>query len=92
MELIAKISKGTKMDQIYIPKNRPGLSAGDYVIIKSLEVQKPAENPYLYNIKSIEPVKLEIVNEIFGIIDKSLDYANIIITGSFIEQPLITQI
>ena len=86
MELIAKISKGTKMDQIYIPKNRPGLSAGDYVIIKSLEVQKPAENPYLYNIKSIEPIKLEIVNEIFGIIDKSLDYANIIITGSFIEQ------
>ena len=58
MELIAKISKGSKMDQVYIPKNRIGFSAGSYVIIRPLEGKKTVEKPYLYNIKSIEPVKL----------------------------------
>ena len=84
MEIISKISKGTKMDQIYIPKNRQGFNTGSYVIIKPIETQKKLEKPYFYNIQQIEPIKLEIINEIFSIIN-SISPENIIITGSFIE-------
>ena len=74
------------MDQVYIPKNRGGFSIGSYVILKSLETKKFAEKPYFYNIKYIEPIKLDIVNEIMSIIDKiSNNYENIIITGSFLD-------
>jgi hypothetical protein len=33
MELIAKVSKGSKMDQAYIPKNRSGFSIFTIFII-----------------------------------------------------------
>lgn len=89
MEIIARISKGTKMNQIYIPKTKSGLNPGDYVIITPLDKrinQKSKEKPYFYNIKSIEPIKIIIINNIFSIIEKKIgDYENIIITGSFLE-------
>ncbi len=89
-EIISRISKGTKMDQVYLPKTRIGLEPGEYVVItplnKKLE-QLSYEKPFLYNIKEIEPIKLQIINEIFSIIEKhSKDYENIIITGSFLEK------
>jgi len=37
MAIVAKISRGSKMDQIYIPKNRAGFSTGQYVLISPLE-------------------------------------------------------
>ena len=87
MEIIAKISKGSKMDQVYIPKNRNGFGIGSYVLLKPLEIKKHVGKPFFYNIKDIEPVKLEIVNGIMNIIDKfSESYENIIITGSFLDQ------
>ena len=87
MEIIAKISKGSKMDQVYIPRNRSGFSTGSYVVLKPLETKKITEKPYLYNIKHIEPIKLQIINEVFETIDKNVnEYENIIITGSFIDK------
>ncbi len=87
MELISRISKGTKMDQVYIPKNRSGFSIGSYVVITSVETKKFAEKPYFYNIKDIEPIKLDIINKIMDIIDKTVSsYENIIITGSFLDK------
>ena len=86
MELIAKISKGSIMDQVYIPKSRIGFSIGDYVIIKPLMIKKFIEKPYLYNIKHLEPIKLDLINQIMGIIDTTVNYENIIITGSFLDQ------
>jgi len=86
MEIISRISKGSKMDQIYIPKNRSGFSIGSYVIIKSLEKKKITEKPYFYNIKYIEPIKLEIINKIINIFDKNCVYENIIFTGSFLDK------
>ena len=86
MEIIAKISKGTKMDQVYIPKNRVGFDIGNYVVIKPLQSKKKVETPYFYNIKYIEPLKLNIINEISSIINKTINSSeNIIITGSFLE-------
>ncbi len=86
MEIIAKISRGSKMDQVYIPKNRSGFSVGSYVILKPIEIEKPVEKPFFYNIKEIEPIKLELIKQIMKIIDSCIEnYENIIITGSFLE-------
>lgn len=85
MELIAKISKGTKMDQIYIPKNRPSLSIGEYVKITPVQPQKE-ESYFIYHLKNIPPLKIELVKRIFKIINSIIAPSNIIITGSFLEK------
>ncbi|MBI4918830.1 hypothetical protein HY837_02795 [archaeon] len=87
VELIAKISKGSKMDQIYIPKNRSGLQVGNYVVIKPLLKEIPKKTLYFYNAENIEPIKINIINQVFLIIENNIEfYDNIIITGSFLEK------
>jgi hypothetical protein len=93
MEIVSKISKGSKMDQIYIPKIRNGFSAGSYVIIRPLEtseIEKKLKTEktkyYFYNIKSLEPIKLEIIKKIMEIINFKILCENIIITGSFLKK------
>ncbi|PIN77029.1 hypothetical protein COV15_03335 [Candidatus Woesearchaeota archaeon CG10_big_fil_rev_8_21_14_0_10_34_12] len=89
-QIISKVSRGTKMDQIYIPKNRIGLGIGEYVIILPLEKEitkskKIQFKPYFHDLKDIEPIKLKIIQEIFSIIEQ-IKPDNIIITGSFLEK------
>ncbi len=89
MELISKISKGSRMDQVYIPKNREGFSIGSYVILKPLEIKKKKtdEKLYFYNTKEIEPIKLGIIEDLMASIEIAIhSYENIIITGSFLER------
>ncbi len=89
MELIAKISKGSLMDQIYLPKNRQALETGTFVIVKSIEESqqiKKQDNLKFYNIKNIEPVKIEIIDKITALIKKEMEFENIIITGSFLNK------
>nr|QBM01351.1 hypothetical protein [uncultured archaeon] len=89
MEIIGRISKGSRMDQIYLPKNRAGFGAGEYVVISPLERQtggKEALRPYFYNVKELEPIKSRIIENIFSLIGKKTDSENIIITGSFLEK------
>lgn len=86
MEMISKVSKGSAMDQIYIPKRRAILPVGSYVLIKPLEAEETAFEPVFYNIKSLEPIKITIIKEIFKITDKHTKADNIIITGSFLEK------
>ncbi|MFH1592446.1 MAG: hypothetical protein ABIB47_03715 [Candidatus Woesearchaeota archaeon] len=87
MEIIGKVSKGSRMDQIYIPRNRIGLDIGSYAVVRPLEVKRFDEKPYFYNIKFIEPLKLGIVGEIMGAINRMVeDYENIIVTGSFLDK------
>lgn len=77
------------MDQIYIPKNHPGFHAGNYVAIRPLinEHIRKVEKPVFYHIDSLSPVKLQIIYDIFSIIEKNnYDVENIIITGSFLDQ------
>ena len=85
VELIGKVSKGSKMDQIYIPKNRESIPVGSYVVVKLLTTEKQEIKPYFYNV-SIEPIKVEIIKNIMQIIDKNTSNENIIITGSFLEK------
>jgi len=91
MEIMGKISKGSKMDQIYLPKNRTGFFVGNYVIIKPFEegekTAKPARKLYFYGVKKLESVKLGIIHETLDIIDRHLSsYENIFITGSFLDE------
>lgn len=87
MELVSRVSKGSRMDQVYIPKRRNGFGIGTYVVLKPLETRKPVEKPYLYNIEIIEPIKIELAKEMISTIDNLVhDYENIIITGSFLDK------
>jgi hypothetical protein len=93
-EIIGKISKGSKMDQIYIPKNRIGFSAGEYVLILPIkgrleeDREKGKQKPKLnfYGIRKIEPLKMRIIESIIETINKKVNLENIIITGSFLEE------
>jgi hypothetical protein len=87
MELISRISKGTMMDQVYIPKQRYGFAVGEYVVIKSLDSEKELDKPFFYGVSYLEPVKLRIIQEIFHIVDNNIENCdNIIISGSFLEK------
>ena len=86
MEIIGKISKGSKMDQIYIPKNRAGFNNGEYVLISPFRgrIEKQFK-PHFYNLNNLEPIKIKVIEDIFSLINKKTDVENIIITGSFLE-------
>jgi len=87
VELISRISKGTRMDQIYIPKIRIDFTVGSYVVIRPLETIAEFEiKPFFYNIKYLEPIKTKIIKEIFKNLSEMIKCDNIIITGSFLEQ------
>ncbi len=90
MEIIGRISKGSKMDQIYIPRNRDGFHSGQFVLITPLEGKKEEKisrrKPIFYNVKDIEPIKLRIIEEIFELIDLEIESKNVIITGSFLDK------
>ena len=91
-EIISRISKGSKMDQIYIPKNRIGLTSGSLVVIKPLIQEEHAKlqlrgKHFLYGVNKIESIKIEIINRVFSIIEKNTkEVKNIIIFGSFLEE------
>lgn len=86
VELISKVSKGTRMDQIYIPKNRPALPIGSYVVIKPVEIEKKEIKPVFYNLHSLEHIKIEIICSIIKTVDQYITNENIIITGSFLDK------
>ena len=81
--LTGKISKGTLMDQVYLPKERPmGFELGAPVVIKPLVEEEEIKFVY-YNIDRLESVKVIIMQKIFS----ELNFTdNIIITGSFLEK------
>lgn len=86
MELIGRVSKGSVMDQIYLPKQRPGMPVGSYVLIKPALQASLLQKPVLYGIRKIEPLKIEITKRIFALIEEKINCENIIITGSFVKQ------
>ena len=77
--LTGKISKGTLMDQIYIPKERPlGFEVGTSVVLKPLIEEEAEIKPVYYNIKNLESVKVTIIQKIFS----ELNFADNIMTSS----------
>ncbi len=86
MDIISKISRGSRMDQVYIPKKRIGLPVGAYVLVTPLKAKKEDIAPYFYNIKDLDPIKISLIKEIFETISKNAECENIIVTGSFLEK------
>jgi len=84
VELISKVSKGTVMDQIYIPKNRPALPIGSYVLIKP--IAKEQEIKLVFHNLHLEPIKIGIIQTIIRTLDQHTANENIIITGSFLDE------
>ena len=83
MVIVGKVSKGTLMDQIYIPKERPlGFELGAPVVIKPLAEEEEIK-PVYFNVSNLEPVKVMIIQKIFNEMS-SLD--NVIVTGSFLDR------
>ena len=79
--MIAKISKGSQMDQIYLPKQRqPGLMPGTFVRITVLSAAERTR-PYFRNCDRLEPWKIAIIDQVFRVVMAE----NVLITGSFIE-------
>ncbi|MBI4140420.1 hypothetical protein HY485_01140 [Candidatus Woesearchaeota archaeon] len=86
MEIVSKISRGTLMDQIYLPKKRAGFIVGSYVRVEPLQTTVVQEKLFFYNVEHLEPLKVSAIKEIFAIADKTINiYDNIIITGSFLD-------
>ena len=88
--VIGRISRGSKMDQIYLPKRRIGLIPGEYVVISPL-VNPLSEKELsiklnFYGLKKLEPVKVNLIEEIVKRIRNKVNVDNIIFTGSFLEK------
>ena len=79
MELIGRISKGSKMDQIYIPKNRIGFSAGEYVLILPIKgrLEEAGEKDKIIDNKSVVIGEVGLGGEIrsVGNIEKRIQEA-----------------
>lgn len=82
VKLISKISTGSKMDQIYLPKVRPpGFAVGDSVeIIPTAKENIPF---YTHHVNQLEPIKSIIKDEILSYFEHA---DNAFITGSFLEE------
>ncbi len=90
IKLIGRISRGSRMDQVYLSKNRLGLAVGEYVTVQPLEKEGQKNRrtkKYFYGINRLEPVKLEIAEKVFSLLERRIGrYENILITGSFLEK------
>ena len=87
MVMISRISKGTLMDQIYIPKLRaPGLEVGTTVLVEPA-LQKLAVKPKLhyYNLAHLEPIKVTILERIFEYFERLREVDNVMVAGSFLD-------
>ena len=85
--LVSKISRGSRMDQIYIPKERaPGLEAGTLVVIEPALpkiVEKP--KPHYYSVGHLEPIKVAVIEKIFEHFEHLGEVDNVLVAGSFLE-------
>jgi hypothetical protein len=92
MEMIGRVSRGSKMDQVYIPKNRAGLAIGNYVSIKPIDINISIEyaqsrKPVFYKLSNLEKIKVMIIGELLTLIlANTKNVNNIIITGSFLNK------
>lgn len=72
---------------MYISKNRSGFSVGSYVVLQQLEQKKIVQRPYFYNIDYLEPIKIEMIEKIFSLVDSMVEsYENCIVVGSCLER------
>lgn len=85
MEILSKVSKGSRMDQIYLPKQRHGLPVGTPVTVRPLEAARAAVAPVFYRVRHLEPVKVRIIEDLFAHVQHTVPADNVIVSGSVLE-------
>ncbi len=84
-KFIHKISKGSRFNQIYIPKEKSHkFKPGDIVEIKLLK--KSVELYYSKNVKKLTPFKKDLIKKVFNFLDKYPEVKQIFIFGSFLTK------
>jgi predicted nucleotidyltransferase len=85
-----KVSKGSKFNQIYIPKEMAEIvEVGDLVQIKLLEKYTEI---YYKNQKKLLEFKEYLVREMFSSLNRFKEIKNIFIVGSFLEEDIYNDI
>ncbi len=83
IKFVHKISKGSRFNQIYIPKDKDGeFEVGDLVEIKLLE--KSNKIYYSKNLKKVSEFKERLIKEIFGFLSGHKEIERIFLFGSFL--------
>ncbi len=84
--LVSKISKGSRMDQIYIPKERTsGLEVGTAVLIEPALPTRRKPKLCYYNVEYLEPIKVAMIEKIFEHLEQVGEADNVLVTGSLLE-------
>lgn len=81
-----KVSKGSRFNQIYIPKEMQGIfEAGDLVEVKLLEKkEKLYYSDNLKNLHKLSDFKENIIKQVFSLLEKFKEIKQIFIVGSFL--------
>ena len=83
MEFEHKVSKGSRFNQIYIPKEMESIfEVGDIVKVKLLK--KKTEIYYSKNLLKLEEFKEKLIKEIFSHLSTFPNIRQIFIVGSFL--------
>ncbi|MEK6885030.1 MAG: nucleotidyltransferase domain-containing protein [Nanoarchaeota archaeon] len=80
-QFIHKVSKGSRFNQIYIPKNVEGFEVGDTVEVRLLK--KYTSLYYSHNLK-ISEFKEKLITNIFSFLSQFKEISQIFIFGSFL--------
>lgn len=85
MKFVHKVSKGTRFNQIYIPKEMERVfEVGDLVEIKLIE--KKSKLYYSKNLKKLGEFKERLIQEIFNSLKKFNEIKQIFVVGSFLTK------
>ena len=84
MKFVHKVSKGSRFNQIYVPKEmEKEFEAGDLVEVRLLEKKAKL---YFYNIKRINKFKEKLIREIFSFLSCFNEIKQVFAVGSFLTQ------
>ncbi len=87
LQFIHKVSKGSRFNQIYIPKEmEANFEVGDFVEVKLLK--KREKFYYSKNLDKLSDFKEKLIKEIFSILNKLNEIKQIFVVGSFLTQKI----
>ena len=86
--LVSRVSRGTRMDQIYIPKVRaPGFEVGETVFVEpALQKATKKVKLHYYHVGYLESIKVGVIEKIFEYFEQNAEAENILVAGSFLER------
>jgi len=87
MKFVHKVSKGSRFNQIYVPKEMESVfDIGDIVEVRLLE--KSLKLCYSKNLLKLTEFKEKLISEIFSFLSKFKEIEQIFVVGSFLTQKI----